>query len=193
MESRNIDVLLEKEKRGTLCSEALEGQVMMEEIQYGQNTAIHFGLMNKTIGENFSEWKEFIHQLLTTSNLKTAADVVILGAGNADLYKIRQSPSEFAQGFMLFIHYMRQIYGKDQVFIVKTTRWMSGKYYGKSEAYANAIRSIVNSSDNPRILLWDTHQFGMKETELSDYAFKLENRMLERVFCQLPQRESYTT
>lgn len=176
---RNIDVFVRREQ-----SSGCQNGISIEKIVHGDNKVIHFGSMNKPIGDSYNNWKQSIHEMIMASNIKTAADVVIIGVGNADLYKMRHSPAEFAKGFMLFMKYMKSLYGEQQTFIVKTPQWKSDKYYGKSEAFANVIRSIV---DNERVLLWDTHQFEIKDNEL-DISF--ENSMLERIFCQLPQREA---
>lgn len=159
----------------------------MERIIYNDDdTVIHFGYLNKTIGYNYSDWKKHIYEAITVSNIDTKADVVVLGVGNADLYNLRQSPTEFAKGFMLLINYMINLYGDQQTFIIKTTQWRSGKYYGKSDAFANVIRSITSNLNDNRVLLWDTHQFGMKENALTEYTVRLENSLLERMFCKIP-------
>jgi hypothetical protein len=173
---RNVDALIGRDSNLT------HQQDEMEEISY-DDTLIYFGYVNQSIGSDFMDWKQSIHAM--AHDMETA-DVVILGVGNSDLFKIRQSPMEFAQGFILFLNYMMTLYGDQRTFIIKTTGWMSGRYYGKSDAYANVIRSVVSHLNSDRVLLWDTYRFGMNASKNRNYVVAIENRVLQSMFCQLP-------
>ncbi|KAI8642122.1 hypothetical protein BD408DRAFT_417113 [Parasitella parasitica] len=153
---------------------------------------IHFGEIDTNIVDNHSHWKLDIQG---TSRRLPKADVVILGVGNLDVENMRQHPNDFAKAFMSLLNYAVQNVYPNQRIIVKTTQYFNGHSkglnYGKSEAYANIIRSAVASlseQDKQRVILWDTHQLGYKKNQCENslvshsQVVDMENAMLSHLF-----------
>ncbi|CEP15482.1 hypothetical protein [Parasitella parasitica] len=153
---------------------------------------IHFGKIDTNIVDSHLHWKIDMQGI---SRRLPKADVVILGVGNLDLENMRQHPNDFAKVFMSFLNYVIQDVYPDQRIIVKSTQYFNGHSkglnYGRSEAYANIIRSAIASlseQDKQRVILWDTHQLGFKENQcegsLTSHSqiVDIENAILSHLF-----------
>lgn len=134
--------------------------------------------------------------LAALSQETSKADIVILGIGNQDVSNTRQTPEEFALVFNAFLNYLtQQVYTENELIIVKTTQYYGshlpyrGWTHGRSDAFANIIRSSVKQQSSKRVLLWDTHQIGLNENQVychdktmsNSDVIKVENAMLSNI------------
>ncbi|KAL9550613.1 hypothetical protein MBANPS3_004655 [Mucor bainieri] len=156
-------------------------------------TQIHFGDIDTDIVNHHQRWKLDMQGI---SRRLPKADVVLLGVGNLDMMNMRQHPNEFAKVFMSFLDYTVHDVYPDQRIIVKTTQYFAGQAralnYGRSEAYANIIRSAIASlseQDKQRVILWDTHQLGYQENACGgdsllshSHVVDIENAILSNLF-----------
>lgn len=107
---------------------------------------------------------------------------MLLGTGSQGS---RQTPNEFATEFNTMLVYLtQQVYTRNELIIVKTNQYIgsshtNGLTYGKSQAYANIIRSAVLDLNQDRVLLWDTHQIGLSQNQLCEpNVIHIENTIL---------------
>ncbi|CAO0797618.1 unnamed protein product [Mucor circinelloides] len=189
---RNLQHLIGDRPSTDMCNEEQQPSYGIDSPIFHDMTEIHFGEINTDIVDNHQRWKLDMQGI---SRRLPKADVVILGVGNLDMNNMRQHPNDFAKVFMSFLDYTVNDVYPNQRIIVKTTQYFAGHAgglnYGRSEAYANIIRSAIASlseQDKQRVILWDTHQLGYKQNQCGDSLFShshvvdIENAILSNLF-----------
>ncbi|ORZ08118.1 hypothetical protein BCR42DRAFT_425266 [Absidia repens] len=124
-----------------------------------------------------------------------AADIVILGVGNADIALSRITPRDFAHGLTQLIDH--HLSTSSAMIIVRTPQFFgTGQHYltswnaGRSRAFANVVRDLVQLYPR-RVKLWDTHQLGIEHTTCRYHGtlytrrnvIDVENQLLMGLFC----------
>ncbi|KAI8365425.1 hypothetical protein EDC96DRAFT_509682 [Choanephora cucurbitarum] len=186
---RNIEITLQPPSYNNECD-------AIEEIEfplYDGNQTIYFNPLTDGLVQNLEAWKTMIQK---QARQLPKADLVVLGIGNHDLGGIRQDPTEFAAHFYTFLTYLHKEIYPQQTIVVKTTQPIAGKLYagynyGRSEAYANIIKTSVRAINSSRVILWDIHQLGFVENQCTNQVhsrqsvIRLENRLFSHLLCQL--------
>ncbi|KAI8889029.1 hypothetical protein K501DRAFT_267244 [Backusella circina FSU 941] len=148
-----------------MCNEMKDQIVTNKPLNLIANTKVHFGSMD-SITDNVNDWKV---KITSTLQQLSKADIVILGVGSDDLIKLRQSPSDFAVAFSSLLDYLVHHVYLTETIIIRTPQYAgssimkTGWNPGRSEAYANIVRSTVanlSPHQKTRIILWDTHKLG---------------------------------
>lgn len=190
---RNLQHLIGDRPSTDMCNQEQQPSYDIDAPILYDMTEIHFGEIDTDLVDYHQRWKLDMQGI---SRRLPKADVVILGVGNLDMMNMRQHPNEFAKVFMSFLDYAVHDVYPNQRIIVKTTQYFAGHAralnYGRSEAYANIIRSAIASlseQDKQRVILWDTHQLGYKENSCGDdslfshsHVVDIENAVLSNLF-----------
>ncbi|CAO3599223.1 unnamed protein product [Absidia cylindrospora] len=123
-----------------------------------------------------------------------AADIVILGVGNTEIALSRITPRDFARALTQWIDH----HPPSTLIILRTPQFFgTGQHYltswnaGRSRAFANVVRELVQQHPTHRVKLWDTHQLGIEHTTCRYHGtlytrrnvIDVENQLLMGLFC----------
>jgi len=193
MKKRNLQHLVgDRPSTEDMCNQEQQPSYDIDVPILHDMAEIRFGEINTDIVDHHQRWKLDMQGI---SRRLPRADGVVIGVGNLDMMNMRQHPNEFAKVFMSFLDYTVHDVYPNQRIIVKTTQYFAGHAralnYGRSEAYANIIRSAIASlseQDKQRVILWDTHQLGYRENACGDGLLShsrvvdIENAILSNLF-----------
>ncbi|KAI8338715.1 hypothetical protein BC941DRAFT_423690 [Chlamydoabsidia padenii] len=155
---------------------------------------IHYNSINSI---TLQDWRSDIEHRVAQE--LPPADLVIVGPGNDDVALSRMKPHQFASSlFDLLGHLANTVYTQQQTIIVRTPQFFgTGQHYqtswnaGRSRAFANVVRQVVNDLGQSRIKIWDTHQLGMEHNTCrfqgtiytKRNVIDVENQLLYSLFC----------
>ncbi|CAO3590824.1 unnamed protein product [Absidia cylindrospora] len=159
------------------------------------DNAIHYSSVNSI---TLQDWRPEINRRVDEH--LPLADVVIVGVGNDDIALSRMKPHQFAQSFSDFLHHLLNTAypHPHQTTIVRTPQFFgTGQHYdtswnaGRSRAFANAVRELVDPQQHPRLKLWDTHQLGLEHNTCRYHGtiytkrnvIDVENQALFGILC----------
>lgn len=159
----------------------------------GDNT-VHYSSVNSI---TLQDWRPEIDRRVNEQ--LPPADLVIVGVGNDDVALSRMKPHQYAKSLSdLLRHLLLKTYTTNQVIIVRTPQFFgTGQHYdtswnaGRSRAFANVVREMVEALDQSRIKVWDTHQLGMEHNTCryqgtiytKRNVIDVENQLLLDLFC----------
>ncbi|KAI8369741.1 hypothetical protein BD560DRAFT_397694 [Blakeslea trispora] len=191
---RNVLVALNRQSKSSFSNDC--DPMNLETVRFPlkhANQTVYFNPLTDALVQNLEAWKSTIE---TEARQLPKADLVVIGMGNHDLGGIRQDPMEFAAHVYTFLHFLKYTVYPQQTMVVKTTQPIAGKLYagysyGRSEAYANIIKTSVAALNSSQVVVWDTHQLGFEQSQCPNQIIsrksiiQLENKILSHLLCQL--------